>query len=100
MHFGKVIEIIASSKARQDSDCSSYKRCGGCNLRHMKYSETLDLKRNMVQNLVSKTLEQKIEVKNTIGMEKPFFYRNKAQYPVGYRKRWKNCNRSICYKNA
>ena len=84
--FGKVIERIVSSKARQESDCISYKRCGGCNLRHMKYSETLELKRNIVQNLVSKTLEQKIEVKDTIGMEKPFFYRNKAQYPVGTRK--------------
>lgn len=86
MHFGKVIEIITPSKARQETDCNTYKRCGGCNLRHMKYEETLSIKREMVQNLVRKTLKQDIDVKETIGMENPFFYRNKAQYPVGYNK--------------
>lgn len=84
--FGKVVEIITPSKKRQDSDCNTYKRCGGCNLRHIKYEETLNLKRNTVQNLIDKTLEEKITAKETIGMEKPFFYRNKAQYPVGYNK--------------
>lgn len=87
MLFGKVIEIINASKARQDLDCNTYKRCGGCNLRHMKYEETLKLKKEIVQNLVNKALEKKIIVKETIGMEKPFFYRNKAQYPVGYNKK-------------
>lgn len=86
MHFGKLIEIIKSSNVRQDLDCNTYKRCGGCNLRHMKYEETLDLKRNIVQNLVNKILKHKITITETIGMEKPFFYRNKAQYPVGYNK--------------
>lgn len=84
--FGKVIEIIISSNARQNADCNTYKRCGGCNLRHMKYEETLKLKRDMVQNLINKTLAKKVIVKETIGMQKPFFYRNKAQYPVGYNK--------------
>lgn len=87
MHFGKVIEIINYSNTRQDLDCNTYQRCGGCNLRHMKYEETLNLKKAIVQNLVNKSLEQKITVKETIGMEKPFFYRNKAQYPVGYNKK-------------
>ena len=64
-------------------DCDTYKRCGGCNLRHVKYEKTLELKREMVQNLVNKNLENKIKVQNTIGMENPFNYRNKAQYPIG-----------------
>lgn len=84
--FGKILEIITPSNKRQDSDCNTYKRCGGCNLRHIKYEETLNLKRNIVQNLIDKTLEEKVIAKETIGMEKPFFYRNKAQYPVGYNK--------------
>lgn len=84
--FGKVLEIIAPSSKRQETDCSTYKRCGGCNLRHIKYEETLNLKRKIVQNLIDKTLKQKVVAKETIGMEKPFFYRNKAQYPVGYNK--------------
>ena len=85
--FGKILEIIKPSKDRvEDIDCSTYKRCGGCNLRHMNYEKTLELKRDIVQNLVNKNLKIDLEVKNTIGMEKPFNYRNKAQYPVGLNK--------------
>ena len=84
--FGKVIEILEKSQARQDVDCNTYKRCGGCNLRHVKYEETLKMKQNAVQSLVNKTLKNKVQVKNTIGMENPLHYRNKAQYPIGMNK--------------
>ena len=52
----------------------------------MNYDATLNLKREVVQNLVNKTLENKVQVKPTIGMEEPYNYRNKAQYPIGYDK--------------
>lgn len=84
--FGKVIEIIKKSEYRIDIDCDTYRRCGGCNLRHIKYNKTLEMKRDIVQNLVNKTLNCNIQVKNTIGMENPYNYRNKAQYPVGINK--------------
>ena len=81
--FGKALEIIKSSRYRKSSDCETYKRCGGCDLRHVEYKETLKMKQNAVQSLVNKTLKNKIEVEETVGMENPLFYRNKAQYPVG-----------------
>lgn len=81
--YGKVIEIIEKSPYRIESDCITYKRCGGCDLRHIDYEETLNIKQNMVQNLVNKTLKNKIEVNKTIGMGNPYHYRNKAQFPVG-----------------
>ena len=81
--FGKILEIIESSENRVEVDCKTYKRCGGCDLRHVKYEKTLEMKQNAVQSLVNKTLKNKIEVEKTIGMENPYFYRNKAQYPVG-----------------
>lgn len=81
--FGKVIEIFEKSKNRVETDCGTYKRCGGCNLRHINYEETLNIKKNTVQNLVNKTLHNKIDVNMTIGMGNPYNYRNKAQYPVG-----------------
>jgi len=84
--FAKILEIINPSEYRCEEDCSSYKRCGGCDLRHIKYEKTLEIKRNMVQSLVNKTLIKKVKVKDTIGMEEPFNYRNKAQYPIGLNK--------------
>lgn len=84
--FSKILEIEKKSEFRQEIDCATYKRCGGCDLRHIKYEQTLKMKQNAVQALVNKTLKNKIEVKETLGMENPFFYRNKAQYPVGVNK--------------
>ena len=87
--FGKVLEIIKKSDKRVESDCNTYKRCGGCNLRHIKYEETLKIKQNAVQSLVNKTLKTKIQVEEPLGMKNPYFYRNKAQYPVGIDKNGK-----------
>jgi len=81
--YGKIVELIKESENRVDIDCSTYKRCGGCDLRHMTYESTLELKKNIVQNLVNKGLKTNIVVNDTIGMKEPYNYRNKAQYPVG-----------------
>lgn len=81
--FGKVIEVIKKSNNRQDVDCKLYGQCGGCQLRHIKYAETLKIKQYIVQNLVNKVLDTNITVKPTIGMDSPYDYRNKAIYPIG-----------------
>lgn len=81
--FGKLIDIIVKSENRVEEDCLTYKRCGGCNLRHVKYKETLNMKKNAVQSLINKTLKNKIKIEKIIGMEEPYYYRNKIQYPVG-----------------
>ena len=81
--FGKLINIIEKSNKRADVDCSAYSKCGGCHLRHFKYEDTLLLKQELVQNLFNKGLKKKYNVLPTIGMDNPFYYRNKAQYPVG-----------------
>ena len=87
--YGKILEILEKSENRVDSDCNTYKRCGGCNLRHIKYQETLKMKQNAVQSLVNKTLKNKLQVDNVVGMENPYHYRNKVQYPVGINKEGK-----------
>ena len=81
--FGKTVEILEKTNYRVEEDCYTYKRCGGCNLRHVEYEETLNMKQNIVQNLVNKVLKTKIEVRPTWGMGNPYHYRNKLQYPVG-----------------
>ena len=81
--YGKIVRILETSKDRTDIDCATYQRCGGCDLRHMTYENTLNLKREIVQSLVNKGLKNKVAVEDTIGMDNPYNYRNKAQYPVG-----------------
>ena len=80
--FGKVEEIIKSSEFRCGIDCETYSKCGGCVMRHMKYEKTLEIKKNVVINTLKK---QGIDTKvnDVIGMDNPYFYRNKLQYPVG-----------------
>ena len=87
--YGKILEILETSSKRQIEDCTTYKRCGGCNLRHIKYENTLEIKREIVKNLINKTLSNNVRVKDTIGMDNPFHYRNKAQYPIGIDKQGK-----------
>ena len=81
--YGKILNLIKESEERKIPDCTTYQRCGGCDLRHMKYESTLNLKRNIVQNLINRGLKEKLTVEQTIGMRTPYNYRNKAQYPVG-----------------
>lgn len=80
--FAKIIEILESADIRQNVDCTSYEKCGGCNLRHIDYEETLKIKKNTVKNLVNKFLNKSIQIDNTVGMDEPYFYRNKAIYPI------------------
>ena len=87
--FAKILEIIKKSDDRIELDCTTYKRCGGCSLRHVKYEATLKMKQNAVQNLVNKTLKDRVIVEEVLGMYNPYFYRNKVQFPVGINKEGK-----------
>lgn len=71
--FAKMVEIIEKADARIDTDCGSYKRCGGCNLRHLKYEKTLEIKRETVQNLINKTLNKKVQAEDTVRNGKSIF---------------------------
>lgn len=84
--YGKILEILTQSNARVIEDCETYKRCGGCNLRHIKYEDTLKMKKAIVENCLYKELKKEIKVNDVIGMENPLHYRNKLIYPVGVNK--------------
>ena len=42
--YGKILEILEPSQSRVTPSCELYKRCGGCNLQHMSYESSLNLK--------------------------------------------------------
>lgn len=80
---GKLISVLKPSPNRVEPFCSAFRRCGGCMLQHMSYKAQLAFKTQLVKdNLERIGGISGVIVHETIGMEKPFNYRNKAQYPV------------------
>jgi len=83
--------IIAPSKNRVEPPCPYHRQCGGCQIQALSYEKQLEFKQNKVRNnllriggfdasLIDRVMEP------IIGMDKPWRYRNKAQYPMGYSK--------------
>ena len=81
--FGKLINIIKPSPLRRQPKCPVASNCGGCQLQHLAYESQLEYKRKKVQDVLERIAKiEDIEVKPTLGMENPYAYRNKAQFPV------------------
>lgn len=83
--IGKVLSIDTESPDRVTPPCIYYQQCGGCNIQHLNYQAQLTMKENQVKNLVHKMTKLDIPVREIIGMENPWRYRNKSQLPVQYR---------------
>ncbi|MCT4544878.1 MAG: 23S rRNA (uracil(1939)-C(5))-methyltransferase RlmD [Vallitalea sp.] len=81
--YGKLVNIIEPSKNRTEPICSIANRCGGCQLQHLSYEAQLEYKRKKVQDVIERIGGINIEVNKAIGMETPYYYRNKVQFPVG-----------------
>jgi 23S rRNA (uracil1939-C5)-methyltransferase len=62
--------------------CPYFGTCGGCQLQHLAYDDQLELKRGMVRESMEKQGLGGIKVRETLGMEDPWFYRNKIQFPI------------------
>lgn len=75
--FGIITQLLGPSTNRQELTCEVAKTCGGCQLQYMKYAYQLDYKYKHVKKLF-----EDIEVKPILGMDSPWYYRNKAQFPV------------------
>ncbi len=87
--FAHLEEVIKPSSFRITPLCKNAKACGGCQLQAMSYEAELAFKENKVKNNLIRIggfPEEFIEsIKEPIvGMDTPFRYRNKAQYPIGY----------------
>ena len=89
--YAKVEELISTSPDRVTPKCPVAGKCGGCQLQHLSYERQLAYKTDKVKNCLTRIggipaqqLESMMEP--IIGMEEPFYYRNKAQYPVGVNK--------------
>ncbi len=81
---GDMVEIVEKSPFRVDRICSdSLKDCGGCQIQELDYQKQLDIKTNEVKQVISRIGKlENVEVYDTIGMDEPCRYRNKAQFPI------------------
>lgn len=86
--FARLEEVLIPSPYRVEPVCNYHKQCGGCQIQAMSYERQLIFKQDKIRNnlvriggfsgeFVDNVMEP------IVGMENPFRYRNKAQYPVG-----------------
>ena len=80
--FAKVLEVLEPSSERMESDCPYFPRCGGCTYRLIRYEEELRLKKQRVQDNLSRIGGSDVTVEEILGAQDTLRYRNKAQYPV------------------
>ena len=66
---------MSSKENINSGSCTVYKKCGGCQLQNLSYSDQLKFKQNKVERLLKKFCK----VEPIIGMENPYHYRNKVQ---------------------
>nr|WP_288525526.1 23S rRNA (uracil(1939)-C(5))-methyltransferase RlmD [uncultured Romboutsia sp.] len=81
---GDIVEIIEKSPFRVDRICiDDLKDCGGCQIQELDYNKQLELKTNEVKQVISRIGKlENVEIHETIGMQSPCRYRNKAQFPI------------------
>ena len=86
--YARLMNIVKPSKNRVDARCPYARKCGGCQIQEMSYEAQIEFKENKIKgNLVriggfdKEFIESVMEP--VVGMEEPFYYRNKAQFPFG-----------------
>ena len=82
--YARMMEIITPSADRVTPKCAFHKQCGGCQIQALSYEKQLAYKKKKVLNNLQRIggLENLPEF-DLIGMEDPYQYRNKAQFPFG-----------------
>lgn len=86
--YARVEEILTPSEYRIEPKCALHKRCGGCQIQALDYKKQLEFKQNKVRDdliriggFAPEFIDRIMEP--IVGMEVPYRYRNKAQFPVG-----------------
>ena len=86
--YAKMLNVIEPSLHRVPAKCSVARQCGGCQIQELSYEAQLNFKAKKVYGNLERIGGFAPEFLDTVmepicGMEEPFYYRNKAQFPIG-----------------
>ena len=86
--YARLEKVISPSPFRAEPKCPFYRQCGGCQIQALSYDKQLEFKQNKIRNNLVRIggfAEEFVDsvMEPIVGMEEPYHYRNKAQYPVG-----------------
>ena len=92
--YAKLEKVLVPSPFRMKPKCAFYRQCGGCQIQALSYEKQLEFKQNKVKNNLIRIggidpNYLNLIMEEPVGMEEPFFYRNKAQFPFGKNKEGK-----------
>lgn len=86
--YAKMLRVLEASPHRVERKCPVARQCGGCQIQELSYEAQLDFKTKKVYGNLERIGGFSPEFLDTVmepicGMEEPFYYRNKAQFPIG-----------------
>lgn len=86
--YARLEKVMEPSPFRVEPKCLCHRQCGGCQLQALSYEKQLDYKQDKIRNSLIRIggfAPEEVDrwMEPIVGMEEPFRYRNKAQYPVG-----------------
>lgn len=86
--YAKMLRVLEPSKDRVEKKCPVARQCGGCQIQELSYDAQLEFKARKVYGHLERIGGFSKEILDAVmepicGMEEPFYYRNKAQFPIG-----------------
>ncbi len=86
--YARLMTLVSPSKDRVEPKCAFHKQCGGCQIQALSYEKQLELKQKKVFDHLTRIGGFDSEfitsiMEPVVGMQNPWRYRNKAQFPIG-----------------
>lgn len=81
-NLAKINQINNQSDLRANAPCPYFEKCGGCQLQHTTYQNSLKIKTEIVQNAITNIGKINYKISNTIPSENMYHYRNKIAMPI------------------